>query len=98
LYAQIDDAVPPGIDAIVIDTPPGDHRSGIVLAAIRAATVVIAPVVHSPIEYVRLHPVVELVWDADDFRDGRQVPLAALLTPTVAHTLSERLWRERPSG
>jgi chromosome partitioning protein len=95
LYAQIDDAVPPGIDAIVIDTPPVDHRSIIVLAAIRAATVVISPVAPSPIEYVRLHRVAELVRDADDFRDGRQVPVAALVTRTVAHTLSEHIWREQ---
>jgi chromosome partitioning protein len=95
LYAELDDLVSPGVDAIVIDTPPLDQRSGVVLAAARVATVILAPVAPSPIEYTRLHKVRELAVDAADVRNGHSVPLAALLTRTVAHTLAARIWREQ---
>jgi chromosome partitioning protein len=96
LYAQLDDVAPPGIDAIVIDTPPLDHRSGIVLGAVRAANVVLAPVAPTPIEYVRLHTVADLVKESADFRaGGKAPPLAALLTRTVANTLAARIWRDQ---
>src|SRR4051794_12851146 len=34
LHRQLMDAVSPDIDAIVIDTPPLDHKSGIVVSAL----------------------------------------------------------------
>jgi chromosome partitioning protein len=96
LYAEIDDIAPAGIDAVVIDTPPLDQRGGVVFGAVRAATVVLAPVAPTPIEYVRLHSVAELVKDeGEGFRDNQPVPLAALLTRTVANTLAARVWREQ---
>jgi chromosome partitioning protein len=96
LYAQIDDVVPSGTDVIVIDTPPIDQRSGIVTAAIRAATMVIAPVAPTPIEYDRLPRIAELMHDAADFHgNGEEPPLAVLLTRTVANTLAVRVWREQ---
>jgi chromosome partitioning protein len=95
LYAELDDFLPPGIDTVVIDTPPVDERQGIVIAAIRAATVVVAPVAPSPIEYTRLHRMADLVKETADYREGGALPLAALLTRTVANTVAERIWREQ---
>jgi chromosome partitioning protein len=94
--SAVDWSVLPGIDAVVIDTPPLDYRSGVVGAAVRSATVVLAPVAPTPIEYVRLHAVAKLVQEeGEGFRHNNPVPLAALLTRTVAGTLSARIWREQ---
>jgi chromosome partitioning protein len=95
LYAELDDFLPLGIDTVVIDTPPVDERAGIVIAAIRAATVVVAPVAPSPIEYTRLHRMADLVKETGEYREGGAVPLATLLTRTVANTVAERIWREQ---
>jgi chromosome partitioning protein len=95
LYAELDDFLPPGIDTVVIDTPPVDERGGIVLAAARAASVVVAPVAPSPIEYTRLHRMAALVTEASEYRSDRPVPLAVLLSRTVAGTVSYRVWREQ---
>jgi chromosome partitioning protein len=96
LHRQLMDAVSPDIDAIVIDTPPLDQKSGIVVSALRAATLVIVPVAPSPIEYKRLAQVAETVSDAADFRpDGQAAPLAVLLTRTVPNASSTDVWREQ---
>ncbi len=96
LQRQLADFVNADIDAIVIDTPPLDQKSGIVVSALRAATLVVVPVAPSPIEYKRLHQVAEVVADAADFRpDGQPVSLAVLLTRTIPNASSTEVWREQ---
>jgi chromosome partitioning protein len=96
LHKQLPDFVSAYIDAIVIDTPPLDQKSGIVVSALRAATIIIVPVAPSPIEYKRLRQVADVVEDAGGFRpDGEAVPMAVLLTRTIPNASSTEVWREQ---
>lgn len=85
-----------GYDAVVIDTPPLEQKSGIVVAALRIATLVIVPTAPTPTEYKRVARVAEVVDDAAGLRlDGDPVPFAVLLTRTVANAASTAIWRDR---
>ncbi len=96
LHRQLLDAVSADIDAIVIDTPPLDQKSGIVVSTLRLATLAVVPVAPAPIEYKRLGQVAEVVEDSTAFRpDGQTVPLAVLLTRTVPNASSTEVWREQ---
>src|SRR4051794_31217355 len=96
LHRQLPDVVKPEIDAIVLDTPPLDKGTGIVLSALRAATVVVVPVAPTPMEYTRLRQVAETVEDAAGLRpDGRPVPVAVLLTRTHPTASATAVYREQ---
>ncbi len=85
-----------GYDAVVIDTPPLEQKSGIVVAALRIATVAIVPTAPTPTEYKRVARVAEVIDDAAGLRlDGNPVPFAVLLTRTVANAASTAIWRDR---
>lgn len=96
LHRQLPGFVNTAIDAVVIDTPPLDQRAGIVGSALRAATVVVVPVAPTPMEYKRLASVTAAVQDAASLRpDGDPVPLAVVLTRTVANATSTVVWRDQ---
>jgi chromosome partitioning protein len=96
LHKQLPDFVNADIDAIIIDTPPLDQKSGVVVSALRAATLAVVPVAPTPIEYKRLHQVAEIVGDAADFRpEGQAVQLAVLLTRTHPTASSTAVYREQ---
>lgn len=94
LHTQLLDVAGNRFNAIVIDTPPLEQKSGIVLAALRVATLALAPVAPTPIEWQRLGDVRQTVLDTAGFRaDGQPVPLAVLLTRTVPNALSTDAYR-----
>ncbi len=96
LHRQLPDFVNADIDAIVIDTPPLEQKTGIVTSALRAATMVVVPVAPAAIEYKRLHQVAEVVQDAADFwPEGRHPAVAVLLTRTIPNASSTEVWREQ---
>ena len=96
LHRQLPDFVKPEIQAVVIDTPPLDQKSGVVVSALRAASVALVPMAPTPIEYKRLRLARETVEDAAGFRpDGKAVPLAVLLTRTAPRASSTEVYREQ---
>jgi len=96
LHRQLPDFVSNDIDTIIIDTPPVDQKSGIVMSALRAATLVIVPVAPTPMEYKRLRQVNEIIQDTSAFRvDGQPVTLAVLLTRTHPTASSTAIWRQQ---
>ncbi len=96
LHRQLQDYIGQDVNAVVIDTPPLEQKSGIVLSALRVATLVVVPMAPTPIEYKRLGAVAETIRDAADFRaDGQAVPMAVLLTRTVPNASSTEVWREQ---
>lgn len=96
LHKQLNDVAGDRFNAIVIDTPPLEQKSGIVMSALRVATVALAPIAPTPIEYKRLADVQKSVTDAADLRaDESPVPLAVLLTRTVPHALSTEGYRHQ---
>lgn len=96
LHRQLPDMFSPRIDTVVIDTPPLDKGTGIVLSALRAASVVVVPVAPTPMEYKRLAPVAEVVSDSAGLRAGGWPPkMAVLLTRTVPNATSTMVWRQQ---
>jgi chromosome partitioning protein len=96
LHRQLPDVVNSRIDAVVIDTPPLDKGSGVVLSALRAASVVVVPVAPTPMEYKRLAPVAEIVADSAGLRaDGWPPKLAVLLNRTIPNASSTMVWRQQ---
>lgn len=94
LHRQLQDFIGQDVNAVVIDTPPLEQKSGIVLSALRVATLALVPVAPTPIEYKRLAAVAEVVRDASELRsDGLPVPMAVLLTRTVPHAASTEAYR-----
>lgn len=95
LHSQLRDFMA-GYDVVVLDTPPLEQRSGIVVSALRVATLAVVPMAPTPMEYKRLVRVRETVADAADFRpDGTPVPLVVLFTRTVANASSTEVWRHQ---
>ncbi|GJF03602.1 ParA family protein [Pseudonocardia sp. D17] len=85
-----------GYDAVVIDTPPLEQKSGVVVSALRVATLAVVPVAPTPIEYKRLALAVETVNDVADLRaDGQPPPLAVLLTRTIPNAISTSTYRDQ---
>lgn len=96
LHRQLLDLIRPEVDAVVIDTPPLDKGTGIVLSALRAATAVVVPMAPTPMEYDRLKNVRETVEDAGGLHpSGGAPPLAVLLTRTVAGASSTGIYRDQ---
>ena len=84
LDRQLPDYVRHRYDTVVIDCPPRDQHAGIVAAALRVASVAVVPMAPVPIEYRRLGAVQQIA--------GR-LPLAVLLTRTVANAASTEAYR-----
>jgi chromosome partitioning protein len=96
LHAQLPDLVRSRFDAVVIDTPPLEEQAGIVHSALRVATLALCPMAPTPIEYDRLEKIRAATADVASLRaDGEPVPLAVLLTRTVAQAASTATWREQ---
>lgn len=96
LHRQLPDVAGDRFDAVVIDTPPLEEEAGIVVSALRVATVVLCPVAPTPIEYKRLAAIDQAVKNIADARaDGQAPPLAVLLTRTVPNALSTSAWRDQ---
>jgi chromosome partitioning protein len=85
-----------GYDVVVIDTPGTDKHRSIVESAIRAATHVLVPLAPSTIEYGRMAATRQLIDDVSHLgRHGAPPAAAALLTRTVANTVSVAVFREQ---
>lgn len=96
LHRQLPDVAGDRFDAVVIDTPPLEEKAGIVVSALRVATMVVCPVAPTPIEYKRLAAVDQAVKNMAEVRADEQAPpLAVLLTRTVPNALSTSAWREQ---
>lgn len=96
MHGQLRDHVGQDVNAVVIDTPPLEQKSGIVVSALRIATLAVVPVAPTPIEYKRLSQVAEVVRDAAELRaDGLPVPMAVLLTRTIPNASSTEAYREQ---
>lgn len=96
LHRQLRDFVGQDVNAVVIDTPPLEQKSGIVISALRVATLALVPVAPTSIEYTRLGQVREVVQEAAAFRfDDEPVPLAVLLTRTVPQATSTEVYRQQ---
>lgn len=96
LAGQLRDYVGQDVNAIVIDTPPLEQKSGIVVSALRVATLAIVPVAPTPIEYKRLGQVAEVVREVAGLRpDGQPVPMAVLLTRTIPNASSTEAYRQQ---
>jgi chromosome partitioning protein len=96
LYKQLPDVIGSRFEAVVIDTPPLEERAGIVVSALRLATLAVVPVAPTPIEYQRLGQVRELVEDTAAFRhSGNSVPVAVLFTRVVPRATSTQIYREQ---
>lgn len=96
LNRQLLDVAGNKYDAIVIDTPPIEQKSGIVVSALKVATMAVCPMAPTPIEYDRLPGIRQVTIDIADLRsDGRPVPLAVLLTRTVPNALSTAAYRQQ---
>lgn len=95
LHREIAGVTGDRFDAVVVDTPPSEHHSGIVVSALRAATHVIVPMAPTPAEYERLRALRSLIDDAAELRpDGRPPIVAVLLVRTVAGAASTGAYRE----
>lgn len=95
LHNTLQDFIP-GYDVVVIDTPPLEQKSGIVVSALRIASVAVSPVAPTPIEYKRVPAVVETIHDVAGLRpDGQPVPYVVLLTRTVANAVSTTTYRDQ---
>ena len=93
LHQVIAGIVPPDVSVVVIDTPPLEEQVGIVLAAMRAATDVVATLAPTMMEFERLPN----VWDAlEDVEPTRTEParVSVLLNRTVANASSTGAIRE----
>jgi chromosome partitioning protein len=96
LAGQLQDYVGQDVNAIVIDTPPLEQKSGIVVSALKIATLAVVPVAPTPIEYKRLGQVAEVAADVAGLRpDGKPVPMAVLLTRTVPNASSTEAYRQQ---
>lgn len=99
LHRQLLDVAGSQYNAIVIDTPPLEQKSGIVLSALKVATLALCPIAPTPIEYERLAAVRQVTLDIADLRgDGMTVPLGVLLTRTVPNALSTEAYRQQISA
>jgi chromosome partitioning protein len=96
LHKQLRDITGNRFDVVVIDTPPLEQKSGIVVSSLRVASLAVCPVAPTPIEYQRLDGVRQAVEESGSLRvEGEPVPLAVLLTRTVPQASSTSVWREQ---
>jgi chromosome partitioning protein len=96
LHVQLADVVPPRCDAVVIDTPPLEESSGVVVSALRVADAVLVPMKPTPTEYKRVRRVREVVDDAAGFRaSGEAVPLFVVLYRTKPNASSTAVWADQ---
>ena len=95
LHRDLRGVVGPDRDVVVIDTPPLEDHSGIVMSALRVATDVLVPLAPTPIEVDRMSAVREAITAAADLRPGGEPPrVAVLLTRTVPNAVSTPTWRQ----
>lgn len=100
LHRDLVGILPPGCNAVVIDTPPRDAReaagSPVTLSAARAATHVLVPVSPSPMEHRRLSATADLLDEADTLRRDDQPPAVrrVLLVKTITGAASPAVYRE----
>src|SRR3954467_4210057 len=57
LHKQLPDVIGNRFTTVVVDTPPLEQKAGIVVSALRLATLAVVPVAPTPIEYRRLSEV-----------------------------------------
>jgi len=96
MHAQLADVVPSRCNAVVIDTPPLEEASGVVVSALRVADVVLVPMKPTPTEYKRVRRVREVVDDAAGFRaNGEPVPMYVVLYRTKPNASSTTIWGDQ---
>lgn len=93
LDSRLGRIVPPGVEIVVVDTPPTDDQRGITAAAIRSADVLVVPMAPTLLDFERLKDVSALI---ELERGGRPAAArtAVLLNRTVTNARSTRMYRE----
>lgn len=94
LHRKLPGIVGDRYEAVVIDTPPMTERRGVVASAIRLATHVLVPLAPTGMEYARVVAIRELVEDATTLAPGDPPQLAVVLTRTVPHAASTKVYRQ----
>jgi len=96
LHKQLPDVIGNRFTTVVVDTPPLEQKAGIVVSALRLATLAVVPVAPTPIEYRRISEVRQVVADTAAIRpDGEPVPMAVLLTRVVPRATATVIYREQ---
>lgn len=83
LHTRLPGIIPPGTDAVIIDTPPLEEQAGIVHAAMRAANKIIITMAPTMMEFARLAQVWNAIEDTEPLRQEPAVS-AVLLNRTVS--------------
>ncbi|WP_082481182.1 ParA family protein [Rathayibacter sp. Leaf299] len=93
LDSRLGGIVPPGVEIVVVDTPPTDDQRGITAAAIRSADVLVVPMAPTLLDFERFKDVSALIEleRADRPAAARTV---VLLNRTVTNARSTRMYRE----
>lgn len=96
LHTQLADHARDHYNAIVIDTPPLEQQTGIVMSALRVATLAVVPVAPTAIEIERVYAVGQVLQDAAHFKqDGQPVRGGILLTRVIPNASSTEAYREQ---
>jgi chromosome partitioning protein len=94
LHKQLPDVMGDRFDAVIIDTPPLEQQSGIVLSSLRVATMAVVPVAPTAIEVERLYRVKETLQDAADLSvSGMPVTAGILFTRVIPNASSTEAFR-----
>lgn len=97
LHAKLAGVVPPGVDIVIIDTPPLGEQRGIVHSCLRVADLALITMAPTMVEFERLNDVWTAIADADDVRSV-SLTAAVLLNRTIANARSTRIFRELIEG
>lgn len=93
LHKSLAGIVPPGIDIVLIDTPPLDEQSGIVYSALRAADTIIVTMAPTMLEFERLPDIWAAIDEVETLRETPPV-VAVLLNRTISNANSTQMFRD----
>lgn len=94
LHLEMADQLGERFNAVVIDTPPLEQQTGIVMAALRVATLAVVPVAPTAIEIERVYAVRQVFEDVAAARSDGQPPAAGVLfTRTIPNASSTEAYR-----
>lgn len=81
------------VRSVVIDTPPLEDRTPVVVSALRVADIAVIPIAPSAIEVNRITPILDTIENVNAIRTTPLI-VRALLTRTVHHARSTTATRE----
>jgi chromosome partitioning protein len=93
IHKRLSGFVPASTDIVIIDTPPLEDQSGIVVSALRAATLAVVSMAPTMGEYERLPEVWAAIDDVDNLR-AAPLPSVVLMNRTITNANSTPLYRE----